>query len=197
MKTRSIPTTFALAAVVWVSIACSESPTEPLALNEAVLEPALDPGGGAMVVRLTDDGFLLPTADLQSGLVSVHYNSAAFVGGFLGCELPPFEGVVDLQLVNGPTGKVKRLFSGSVWVRVVALAGFPFNLCGEPIAEGTVDIHGVDHLVAPGVFEGARGSFASNGMITRNADGSDVRLHHTTKLDGSGGFPPTGTVRLN
>lgn len=204
MKTRSIAPSLVLAAVVSVSFACSETPTEPRAFDETVLQPTLDPGGGAMVVRVTDDTFLLPTGDPETGLVSVHYNSATFLGGFLSgppffldcSDLVPFEDIVDLQIVQGPNGKVKRLFSGTVYVRVVELSGFPFNICDEPIAEGIVDIHGVDHLVAPGNFDGATGSYGSNGLITLNADGSDVRLHHTTKLDGTGGIPSPGTVRL-
>lgn len=182
--------------------ACSAETTGPPLTDSEVtshsLLAAADPGNGAMVVRLLDPQFLLPTADPQSGLVSVHYASATFFSGFTGCVVPPFEEDIGLQLLTVPTGKQKRVFNGLAYVRVYDLAGFPGNVfgCTVPIAEGSVNIHGVDHLEAPGAFGTATGSFTSNGLITHNADGSDVRLHHKTKLDGLGTFPPPGTVRL-
>lgn len=183
------------------SFACGADTTgPPLAepdVDAALLVAAADPGNGATVMRLTDPQALLATGDPETGLVAVHYASATSFSGFTGCPVPPFEGVINLQLVTVSPGMQKRLFNGNAYVRVYDLAGFPFNVfaCVTPIAEGTVDIHGEDHLEAPGVFVTAEGRFSSNGVITRNADGSDVRLHHSTTFKGSS-LPLPGTVRL-
>lgn len=73
------------------------------------------------------------------------------------------------------------------------VAGFPANVCDEPVAEGIVTLH-VSVNQVPEASPGLTGaSFASDGVITLNVDGSDIRLHHSRK-----GLqdPPLETVSL-
>ncbi|NNF27919.1 MAG: hypothetical protein HKN73_11910 [Gemmatimonadetes bacterium] len=182
------------AAIAAMSLACGDTPTEPPPTLEAdLLSISADPGNGAIVTVFTDDSLVLLTLDGDSGLFSVHYSGSAFLSAFLGCAVPTFTQGPEARLIHRPTGGTHVQSHGDVYVLVYDLAGFPANVlaCDEPLAEGTIRL---SLSVGGGGPGNAVGSFSSNGVITDNSDGGDVRLHHRRlfRADGS----DEGTVRL-
>ena len=190
MKTRTIaPTLLALAAVLIVPSACVDAPTQPHSetLDVGLLEASADPGMGADITRFTDNSLILLTQDPVGGLFSVHYSGSAALSGFLGCSVPEYSEGLETLRVGLPTGGQHIQAHGEVYVLVYDLAGFPGNIfaCEQPLAEGAISL----------TIAGGTGplNFSSNGTITDNVGGGDVRLHHSRQLVAG---PPVGTVRL-
>ncbi len=171
--------------------ACNEAPTEPTPL--AVAGPSFGvEGGGAFVDHFSDTGLILLTIDPETGLNSVHYTDSDQLGAFLSgevgfeCTVPEYFGAIRGLFVATPSGQLHVGGNGEAYVLVVPGAGFPANLCGESMAEGTVGVQIRVHPATGGA------SFSSNGVITLNADDSGVRLHMSRKGLGA----PVGTVRV-
>ncbi len=192
-----MPRALGLVAGLAFLSACGETPTGSQPLDVlGVSGPSLamnGNGNGAVVDRFEDDGLILLTQDVEADLYSVHYSNSDVLGAFIGCEVPSFSSTLERLSVLTPTGRVRDQTSGEVYVVVHALAGFPANLCDEAVAEGTIRLRLSVGVSPPGSPGETVASFGSDGVITHNPDGSDVRLHHSRKgLQG----PPTGIVRL-
>lgn len=192
MRTRTSTALLTAGAVVVLS-ACSDTPTEPQPLDVDDLVAFLDPGNGATITRFTDNSLVLLTQDFASGLFSVHYSGSAFLSAFLGCAVPSFTQGTPATRVELPSAGARIQINGEVYAIVYDLAGFPGNVfaCEQPLAEGRIKLNLV-------VSQGAQGNdvanFASNGLLTDNSNGGQIRLHHRRQFreDGS----QAGTVRL-
>ena len=168
--------------------ACGDTPTAPQPLEVSGASFAVvGQGQGAIVDHFSNGTLLLLTRDSESDLYSVHYTDSDF-------DLPPcvpaFHGAMKSGSVTTPNGNAHNQDSGEVYVIVNRLSGFPGNLCDEPLAEGTIRLQVAVNRGPPGATVA---SFVSNGWITDNSDGGEVRLHHVRK--GVQG-PPDGTVQL-
>ena len=175
-----------LATALVVFSACAETPTQPQPLDSELLTFAADPGNGAIVSHFSNDALLLLTLDFESGLLSVHYADSDNLPGFLSC-VPEFHGAMKSSTVRTPNGKDHNVDSGEVFVFVSSLEA---DICDQPLAQGTIRLQVAVTRGPPGQTVA---SFSSNGFITDNSDGSEVRLHHVRK--GVSG-PPVGTVQL-
>jgi len=179
-------------AALALCAACVDAPTAPQALEGP--EPSfaiVGQGQGAIVDHFSDEGLILLTMDADVGLYSVHYTNSDQLSAFVGCAVPAFSGALDALNVAVPSGKLHVGGTGDTYVMVNYLGGFPGNLCDEPLAEGTVNLHVSVNQVPEDSPGRAGASFGSDGVITVNSDGSEVRLHQTRK-----GLQPMGTVSL-
>lgn len=180
-KSMSLPGLLSLLAVLALFSACAESPAEPRALEPELLAMAASSGNGAIVQRAFFNRVGVVTIDFQTDLVAFHYADSDVIANFIGCTPSPFHGGVNQLQVFNPSGRENSQASGEVYVIVYDLAGFPGNVftCQQGLAEGPILIKANFHLPNGPIL------FSSNGAIRNNADGSDIRLHQSLKLDGS------------
>ena len=195
LQNLRVPMWCGLTTVLALLSAC-ETPTaiEELELDEL----ALHKGKGGVVTRSEDRNLLLATADPESGLLTAHYPNVTVFTQVTGCDAPAFDEALQVVTIEYPDGSTRIHARGKVFVRVYDLAGFPANVCEEPLAQGQVRIRGA--LKSEGPNAPPVGNFISGGTITMSAVGKEhgerIRLRTRTVLDGSGAFPLPGTIRL-
>lgn len=199
-----VPRLLAVVAALAFLSACSDTPTPTQPLEVAGPSASVvGQGQGAFVDHFSADGLILMTIDMDAGLYAVHYTNSVQVDNVIATELlpglpcnpvPTFHGALDVLDVLIPSGKGHTRGVGETYVIVHDLSGFPFNLCDEPVAEGAIRLalSIVNQVEMGSPTVGRAGvSASSNGVITNNADGGTVRLHHTQK-----GLQNFGTVSL-
>jgi hypothetical protein len=187
-----VPRMIGLVAAFGALAACSETTTEPQPLDSDVVAAASARDHDVTIVRSRDGNILVASGDPATGLVAVHYTSAALYTGFVGCPVPPFESEVDVKTATYPSGSTRAQWSGTMYVRVFDLAGFPANVfsCSDPVAQGPIEVHAVQYNPP----SSGESRMSSHGTITKVADGRKIRLFHEASLTGA--LPEPATIRL-